>query len=703
MKNLEIYIAGRRLNFINREGFPVSLNYSIESAENPSQINGAHSKRTAIFPGDGVSTEFFEELEATTRDNPNAALARNASVEVNGITVLAGKAQIESVTTGSAQSRRYGSEYKVALLGNNAAWFSELQDKAVRDIGMIPVHTLGLTYVSAHDNPDPDTDTHGYFLLRTIDFLGNGDNVVYADLQPFLFIRPMLIEAFRQVGYHFDSDFFDTELGKRLIMPALFRPYPEEVANAWTLLAMDENNGTSVNISTWTSIHIGGDKFMYNPGGHYNTGTGEYTVPFSGYYILGLETDSIQFFHRVQKNNVTVLAQFTDPCEIGIGVQARVLLGAGDTIELVVKGNISPVQFCFLYVRPDMGAFEDGTGIDFSLYGNPTWKVSDVVLGLTHAFGLVWNTDFDAQRVTVEPRDRYKVTAQPTTDGFHEGFYRVAERDDITPKIDLSKSGEVQVIRTEKSRLVLAWKSDGNDGNIEAVEYDAETKPFDGLFEYAVGRFQEGEKRSENPFFCKTLHILDNQIMHYTSTKTPQIPLIQKNVFLEGNPRTDERGDFGPRLLWFAGRREGLDGLVNIEDYGSYDYPCAFMVNYNDETGLDPSLSFANETLRDGVSIPEGLINRFHLQRLKRLEVGKMLVDWVRWNEIDILSMDFRKKYLVGEALYLLQKINAYKPISDGSTETELLYDAIPITDDVDKISGSDLPGYIISPIPNGF
>lgn len=701
MKNLEIYINGSRLNFINREGFPISLSYSVESAENPSQINGAFSKRTAVFPGDGESSQFFEEWEDVTRDNPDVINARTASVEVNGITVLAGKAQIDSVNTGSAKSRRFGSEYRVALLGNNAAWFADLQNKAVRDMGMIPVHTLGNAWVQVNDNPNPDTDTHGYFLCRMHDWV-SGDNVTYVEMQPFFFIRPMLQEAFRQVGYTLQSDFLDTELGKRLMMPALFRPYPDEVNIQWTLLVMDEDNGTAVNISTWTHITIDGDKFLFDQGGNYNTGTGFYTVPFSGYYILGVEEDSLQFFHRVQVNGTDLLAQFTDPCEIGIGVQDRVLLEAGDTVELVAKGNTSPLSFCFLYIRPDFNNFEAGTGIDFSLYGNQTWKVSDVVIGLTHAFGLVWNTDFDAQTVTVEPRDRYKVTAQPSTDGFHEGFYLIADRDDITPKIDLSKPGSVDAIRTERERLVLGWKSDGNDGNVETVEGEAETRIFDGVFTFPDGRFLSGEKRSENPFFCKTVHVLDNIIMHSTSTKTPCLPCIQENRFLEGNP-FGERGDFGPRLLWFAGRREGLDGYVNLEDYGQYDFPAAFMVNYQDTTGLDPSLSFANETLLDGTTVAEGLVNRFHLQRLKRLEVGKLLTEWIRWNELDILSLNFRKKYLIGDGLFLLQKINGYKPISDGSTETELLYDAIPTPEDVDKISGSDLTGYIISPIPNGF
>lgn len=704
MKNLEIYIDGTRLNFINREGFPLALNYSIESAENPSQVNGAHSKRTANFPGDGDTDRFFEEWANTTRINPDAATQKPVRVDVNGITVLSGVAQLDEAAAAGIRHGRAGAEHKVGLFGNNATWFSLLQDKLIKDMGMIPVHDLTSTYVGAHDNADPDTDTHGYFVVRNQDW-STAFNVRYVEMQPFFFVRPLLIEAFRQVGYQFNSDFFDTDFGKRLIMPALFRPYPAEVTNQFQLLVMDQNNSTSVNISTHTHITIAGDKFFSDIGSNYDTGTGYYTAPMSGYYVIGIQESDLNYSHRIRINTV-LQAAFTDPCEIGIGEQGRVYLETGDTVDLAILSNQPTAGFCFLYIRPDFNTFDEGTTINFELYGNPTWKTSDAVLGLTHAFGLVWDTDYDAQTVRAEPRDRYMTSTQAIPDAvdFHEGFYKIADRDDLTHRVDLSKDGAVTSLNNEKERYVLAWKSDGNDANTEDLEGDATLKIFDGKYTYPTGRFQKGETRSENPFFCKTMHIFDNQVRHIDSEISPLLPLIQKNSFLTGNAPTDERGDFGPRLLYFAGRREGLDGYINLEDYAQYDFPAAFMVNYNDGTGLDPSLSFGDEEPPAGSSwvVGPGLMQRFHLQRLKRLEVGKMLTEWIRWSELEILKLDFRTKILIGDSLYLLQKINGYRPLGNGSTETELLHDAIPVPDDLDKISESGINGYIISPLLEG-
>lgn len=701
-KQLEIYVDGNRLNFLKREGFPVSIDISIESAEDPSKVNGAYSKRSVTFPGDGISAEFFQEWANVTRQNPGAANRKPARIEINSLPVLTGIAQIEESTTAGNRYSRYGSAYKAGIFGNNAAWFDDLTNIRVRDMGLIPVHVLNPTNVADNDNADPDADDWGYFLVRWNDWdRGGGVNVSYVDLQPFLFIRKILVEAFRQVGYRLNSDFFDTEFGKRLILPALFRPYPEDIIKKWHLLAMDENNGTPINSSTYTHITITGDKFMYNPIGLYDTGTGYYTVPLDGYYIVGVQTSSPQWTHRARKNNVD-LGAFTDPCEVGIGVQKRIYFAKDDLIDLAIIGLMPTAEFCFLYIRADIGGFDEGTGVDFSIYGNPDWKVSDIVLGVTHAFGLVWNTDYDAQSVRVEPRDRYKTSQQPSTETYHEGFYRVADREDITQMLDLSKVGAVSAINTEKSVTALAWKSDSADPNVEKIETDAVEKLYDGRYAYPTGRFRRGENRSENPFFAKTAHIFDNAVMHSTSTKTPQIPLIQKEVYPFAVSFQDGHGDYAPRILWFAGRRSGLDGLVNLEDLAAYDFPAAFMVNYNDTTGLDPSLAFANETLADETTVAPGLMQRFHLQRLKRLEVGKMLTEWVLWRDLDITGLDFRKKLLIGDALFLLQRIDGYQPLSNGSTETELLHDAIPDDDDALKISSSELDGYIINPNPNG-
>lgn len=694
MKPIEVVIDKTRMNFKNREGFPLSMDISIDSAEDPSRINGSHSKRAVEFPGDGQTAQFFEEWANPSRVNPGADKRKPARIEVGGMPVFTGVAQLEEVSTGGNKYGRNGSGYKVGLVGNNATWFDTMRKQLVKDLGILPVHEKTSSYVSSHDNPDPDTDAFGYFLVRMKDW-NDGANVQYIDLQPFMFIRPLLKEAFRLAGYTFSSSFFDTDLGKRLMLPVPLRTYVEPDFEEWTMAKIDEDNATALNSSTFTHITINGTFLDFDPSGRYNV-SGRYQVPASGYYIIAVSISTVQTAFRARVNNLTILDPFTTPWpDTGTqtGEQGRVWLNAGDVVDLVAQSILPFAGFSLLHLSPDFESneIEEFTIVDLAKYGNPEWEMGSLILGLTHAFGLVWNTDPDAYSVNVEPRDPFVLTYRdPDTTERHDGFFHQVERLDFSHKIDLSKDGAVGNETAMKDRYVLAWKTDSGDANLSKLDGKESLGIYDGAYQFPANRFREGETRISNPFFAKTLHLLDAEIKHDNSELIPQIPVFQDEEF---GTAQDERGDFAPRLLYFAGRRSGLDGYVNLEDYGQYDFPAAFMVNYNDPSGYDPSLAFATIVFNE--AIRPGLLQTFHLQHLKRIEVGKTVSEWVFWAPLDILNLDFRNKILIDGSLFLLQKIAGYRPQHGGSTETVLLLDAVPETTDILKISGPVTKGYI--------
>lgn len=700
MNQLEIYIDKTLMNYQRREGFPLALTLSIESAEDPSRLNGAHTKRTVEFPGDGDTRLFFEEWATPGRVNPSAAKQKPARIEVNGVVVFTGVAQLEEAKAIGGPYSRTGGTHRVALLGNNATWFADLQEKAIRDLGLMPVHDLTEDVVSARDNADPDGDSWGYFLFRGRDWTTPGE-VSYTEMQPFLFVRTIITEAFRLAGYRFSSDFFDTDFGKRLILPVLFRPYSEDFIQQWSIYIMDNANGTVITPGSLfdlvtSHITISGDDVLQNPTGLYDTSTGYYTVPISGYYIVAVPKPlaSLVYFSIRINDTTTIYPVFTDDFAAGTGVQGRVYLEQGDLVDLVALTlNVAPdpIVKAFLYIVPDVNAFEPGTTVDFAKYGDPGWFVGGMILGMTHAFGLVWNTDYDAQTVRCEPRDRYLIRKRsPDTTEPHDGFYHHIERMDVTQRVDLSKDAAVTNITSINERLRMSWQSDGADGNIGALDGEGALKLYDGSYQFPADRFQVGESVFENPFFSKTIHVFEASVKHESSTVVPQLPVFQESEYGAGQT---EIGDFAPRLLYFAGRRDGLDGYVTLGG-AAYDFPAAWMVNYNDVNGYDPCLSFANQTLLNGTAVP-GLLQVFHLQYLKRIEQGKQVSEWLRWSPLDVLNLDFRTKVLLNGSLYLLQKVNGYKPLSQGSTETVLLLDAIPEASDLDKVSGSPIMGYI--------
>lgn len=690
MKLLELYIDGQRVNYRERQGFPLSLTMSIADAEDPSKVSGAHSKRQVSLPGDSETERLFEEWTTAGRQNPGAGRQKPARIEVNGLPIFVGVAQLDEATAAGARYHRVGNEYKVGLFGNNASWFDAVKDRKISSFGLIPEHTLDDATVSANDNPTPGEDDWGYCLIRTRDWVTPGE-VALTELSPFMFLAPMIKKAFALTGYKIVSDFFEGEEFKRRILPVPFRAISEDVLQRLFLYVEDVDNPTTINSSTVTHITIEGDYALVDAGGNYNTATGFYTVAASGEYNVTV-IGRVNYFFALRKNasNANILVQ-----SLGVNndpVSAIVTLQAGDTVDLVALSLVfTECPIVHMTIEPAFD-FEDGNTINFPLYANPEWVMGDLLQGVTQAYGLQWDTDPDSYTVRVEPRDSHVTTKRdPDEKAVADGFFHSTERDDLTPRIDLSKEAEIKNLSNIKERYALAWKTDGGDANQEPLDSTDEVKFLNARYNFPAGRYQSGTTENENKFFAKTIHLLDESIKHSSSDIIPQIPVMQSQPYGEAQA---ERGDFEPRMLHFAGRRGGLDGYVKLADGSAYDYPAAFMVNYNDTDGFDPSLSFNTERLRNNQTVP-GLLQRFHLQHLKRLEVSKQITEYIRWNEVDVLRLDFRRKVLLYNELYLLQSINGYKPLRDDTTETILLLDAIPEPGDVNKISGTTTRAYL--------
>lgn len=683
-KYIEIFIDGQIVPVSERDESALSLSYSIEAAEDISKLKGSSSKRNLSIPAEKTPEALFRDWADGGTFDLSGANRKKMRIDVNGATVFSGTAQLAEAETRGGAYGRIASDHKVELIGSNAAWFEFMSTLQLRDLeGLMPSHIATDAFIEPKTTPIIGVDTYCYFLAYWKEWNIAGE-VSYSEHLPGVFAWAIVKESFRLAGYAVKSDFFFmSDMGQRLIMPVTFR----------------------------------------------------------------------------------------DP------------------------------------LQPSMSMSQ----IRAELF------VADFLLGLTHAFGLVWDTDILRQTVTVEPRDDWKKPG--IVQSIQRGFYGRNGQIDASKKQDLSKRAVVRALSDPDRSQVLSWK-DADDANAERIEtesfdrknlaflvdfnnfdtlppslshitifgdqlnYDPSenmdpsayySAPFSGFFEveipsdslyrffrvrkngvamhqftetgtqaaalggvqdriylnkgdivdlaggspngataltvflfvrpYYIGtlklydgafqldgdRFANSIRRFENPFFSKTAHMFAPDIKHPASTKTPQIPVLRKTLVGEPDPAEID-GDLEPRLLYFAGRRGGADGLVaNPNAGGGYDFPAAYMVNYNgDET--DACLSFGDCILPNG-TFAVGLMRRFHLQNLKRIAVGKQAEEWVFWDEIDLLALDWRKKIWLNEARWILQKIDGFKPTRFESTKTVLLLDASPDETDAAKIESSPLEG----------
>lgn len=727
-KYVDIYIDGQSVD-VDVSGLNLSIEYSIEETD-LGKVRGAHSKRALSLPATSVNNEIAESAHDPATINSSAGTLQAARIEVNGLPILAGKAQLTNVDLIRRGSGLRAGAYKYAFYGSNADWFQDLGDLRVRDLGWNDL-TLTTSAVEATYTPADETC---FTVIKWAEWY-QSSAVRHVDHTPALFVSAILDKAFTSIGYSFNS-IFNSDPWNRLIIPvplALDGEYAENSVNIRVESSAPQAIAAPTVTATETVIQHGKETPAPNkdPGDRYNevghTYPHAFKCPISGLYRLSLTvitdgflltggtfTDYQELFLSFKKNDADYLSytKVYDGLEIISGdlgpltISYVGYLDQDDEVQaVIITDTETELSDPFTLTSVFTVEFEK----DKWFLGDPvpwlniiplTWTVPNLIKDLTKIFNLKWETDVQAGTVNAWPADYYYSTFRAdgsgaSTTSAYDGFFYRSSASDMSQLWDVSKGGELEILTNQKRDFVLDWSSD--DPTTEAIEAARGVSLYSARYRFPAGRFPEGEKRTRTEFFAKVLHLPASDIYSSSSSDfIPQIPIIYPENYLNTSASEPEY-DTAPRLLYYAGRRGGYDGYINLYDTGTsatsaYDFPAAFMVNYNDPSGVDVSLSFCDEVTNSGSNVI-GLLTRFHAQSLKRIEVGKMFEYNLFWNEIDLAALSFRYRIQIDGNKYILQTIDGYNPLSNTSTKTKLLLDAVPTEDDLSKIDGPVGPG----------
>lgn len=654
-------------------------------------------------------------------------------IEVDGSPNFSGLAQCRR---GKTMSIGYGSieeNYELNLISNNSTWFNLLGNTLLSDCTDI-VEPWDVTRVSFGWSGGGD---YAFMLIKWREWetwTGSYYGIKYQESTPGLFIVPLIRNAFAIIGYTVESDFLDTTDIKKLILPT---PIPKKLGADYSAKYMDVSVSLSAPI-TITAGTVG--KFPFdiidsvNPQNPlcYDTVTFEYTVPQTGYYQI----DLLMTFSGVVPvgNYLFVALVFVN----GIGVSPGVGLGfdspnsnyplnsspvRGTGVVYVQAGDIIHIEyFCGIPLTISQNidiltatmsitgeaTKEWGMPIDFKFLLKD-WRFLDMLIGLKTIFNLAFETNENTRTVRIEPLDRHRnkckyiSNSNPTSiDETIEGFYKDSETKDYSQLIDYDKEGKFDLEPTDGVHR-FKWK-DAGDETEEWVQGVNDLKIYDANYLMGNGADLAEENDWEVPFFVKTIHVLDVQARYPNTIIIPQFPLIYpKNYVLDPTAvEADADFDIEPRLMFHMGRRVFLDtdvsdGLFELYDdatlIGPSYVPATFMVNYNDTTGLDPSLSFANEII-NGVTVT-GLLQNYHLQNTLRQEVGEIRENYVRFNSIDNNNFTFRIKAIIDSQKYVVQEIEGFNPLTDSPTNFKFYLDIHPTELDVMNIQNTPLKGVV--------
>ena len=699
---IKLFIGGQEVD-LNQDEVNVTIDYSIENID-LGNISGAHSKRNVTLSATKNNVSIFQNITDAGAIVTNAYKLLSARLEADGVPILTGKARLEGADLQAINSGFLASSFKVSLIGNNADWFADVGNILVRDLGWDDIE---INTANVKTNYDPLTSEHCYILMKWKAW-ANETYIVNNEMTPAIFIWQILEKAFLNRGYQLNS-IFKTDPFNRLIIPMgleLGADYLNDFVNLRASIPspslIDNTTYPSPVLITFTNETTSPN---FDTGGNYSSGV--YTVPITATYTLKAELNIA---------NTILVPTLTDEILVGweingvfeegedlgqepsfndsVNIEFLTDLVEGDLVRFVVKHNNCGFLMGLngsIEITGSKAIFETGRTFDLQYVIPISWYVRDVIADLTTVFNLAWETNVQSKQVYAYPKDDYTIRYRADATGAislttFEGFFKGSDKYDLNTR-DLERS-EFQILDGYKSSQVLAYATDDDTTNKEEARRGVNI--YSGGYNFPSDRFDNGVEFIYTKFFAKTIHISDVDITS-GGIYGAQMPLLFGDDY---NTVTDAEPNYNlaPRLLYYAGRRSGLDGYIRLYDEASsaasaFDFPAAFMVNYNDPSGGDFNLSFSDE-VTNYTNVMQGIFKTFHLQTYKRIELGKVYTTFAKLKPKDITQLSFRRKGIIGSSNFIIQSLE-YNPKSNSPAKTVLLYDEKPNVNDLTKVSNT--------------
>jgi hypothetical protein len=216
-----IYINNEEIDL--KDDVSIPLNFNIADIREPEKKSTTWSK-TVVLPGSSFNNNLFSNIwnvnavidsSGTTNFNPNfnPNLKAKAEIYYNNALQFTGICQLLNVNV----TDKYEVEYEVAFFGELQNIYQFFTNKFLRDIDLTQYdhkYTLNNQYLSWL------TDYTNGYVYPHIDY-GYSVNSQFRveHIFPAIYIKTILDKMFSEAGYSYQSNFFDSEMFKHLILP----------------------------------------------------------------------------------------------------------------------------------------------------------------------------------------------------------------------------------------------------------------------------------------------------------------------------------------------------------------------------------------------------------------------------------------------------------------------------------------------------
>lgn len=726
---LKILIDGQQLLLSENNKAAVTISYRLEDPEDftrkkssealsitvPATVQNDQLGNTLYNPG----VEDFTAEQVFTGSRP-------AVISAAGVELLVGRAfQVNAAHTDRPTN------YEYDFYGNNGDWIIPLKEATLFDFLQHIRFQFTEQVISDSWAFDGRNEQMPYVFApvryrQPMDFFDadiTDDTYKDAYITP-LYMKPALSAywiiywAFKSIGYRLESNFFDTDYFRRLVMP-------------WTwgnFLGAEGNRQDNLKFLAKSTEQVRSPAFMdgyldvkasndssdggFDANGVYtyipNTGTMQWTylpafdyqrievtfnLQISWYVLLNTNNEihvRVEWFLNGQSYpewQRDIIHQSTGS-QFGFEksdifsdyIKMSVVATDQVSVKVYVKGiglaytKIEVLQFTLTDIRIPLG----GT-IDFQNYiGLKNYKFLDFFAGIIDLFNLELGTDSITKTLTALPTHQYSTDDNPNN--IRPGYFN-GDFIDWSEKQDLRQQSTVELYRDYEREVTMKFRDDGNDGILKVVQ-DRNVTTLAAAKYVFPSRFKAEKKAIENRFFAATMHYEVPQWQNITTPgiKPQMICIIPENV---ANTSHDEsQNTFLPKLAYYKGNIFGVGGWrykTGGQVVSYHTFPFMFAVNYHPGGHNDPILSYSDEKI--GNKIGRGLLRRFFLQRFSIMRNGRYYKTYFRLNNKDATNWLHREHKICRNQRWEMVEMRQYKPLADEPTECYLRR-WVPVTEE---------------------
>lgn len=415
----EIFIEGRRLDIY--KDISSLLNFSIDDVKDFAKRSTAYSK-TVVLPGTANNNSIFGNIFDTgisndynpTQDNVgynfNAAKYARCLIFQDNLQTFKGTLRLLEIIKIKGRI-----EYEIALNGEITSLNSALSNKYLEDLDFSAYdHTYNLTNILASWN---NSGGSGYYypLIDYGTYSTNKHDWDYRTFRPALYVKDYIDKIFTDANFRYESDFFDTDRFKKLIIPHNQKSLTVQTTNLYKASVTTRKlvNGLAVDFPFDTTTGTG-----FTPSGSNSVHT--YAAPDETLKI-SYDFDIVHFgafsityqAHFIIKKNGTEVIHLTSNSPIwDVNGSVDIPFVTGDTLTFVIfvfssTGTTYVIENSY-FTATSVNAVPVPISLGDSVSINDTIpkniKQIDFLLSIVQLFNLyIYEDRFDDRKVIISP------------------------------------------------------------------------------------------------------------------------------------------------------------------------------------------------------------------------------------------------------------------------------------------------------------